>query len=191
MPSAESQAAHILSILYSAQTNDQHLVRRVQDAVHQTGWTQHLAVAIFTNLESALQKEMLMNQVMKEAYHRASQVVSDIWKFAKEHPVICALVALGILTILMPWVISALGFGELGPIEGIQVGNLCKRIYSNGWLVCRNLCCLVAVKICRLRACEFIVLVLPAPGNVVVMSQTQPHAIFYVFPFRPRLNIVL
>ena len=30
---------------------------------------------------------------------------------------------------------------------------------------CRNLCCLVAVEICRLCACGVIVLVLPTTGN--------------------------
>ena len=43
-------------------------------------------------------------------------------EFAGEHPVLtgvfCAVVALGVLYLLWPVIIEALGFGELGPIEG-------------------------------------------------------------------------
>ena len=62
-----------------------------------------------------------MNQAMKDAYDKAAQVVEGVWGFVKEHPVFFALVALGILVILMPWAIEVLGFGELGPVEGMSV----------------------------------------------------------------------
>ncbi|KIM83390.1 hypothetical protein PILCRDRAFT_69592, partial [Piloderma croceum F 1598] len=114
----ESLAADILSTLYAADTNDEHLIRRLQNVVHETGWYEDLAAAVLTGLENALKAEAPMGQAMKDAYEKATQIVADVLEFAKEHPVFCAVVALGILVILAPWAIEAVGFGELGPIEG-------------------------------------------------------------------------
>ncbi len=56
-----------------------------------------------------------MGQAMKEAFEKSVKEATD---FAHNHPVYFTLIALGILVILTPWAIEALGFGELGPIEG-------------------------------------------------------------------------
>ena len=52
---------------------------------------------------------------MKDAFDKAIDAAVE---FVKDNPIFCTLVALGILVILAPWAIEALGFGELGPIEG-------------------------------------------------------------------------
>ena len=117
----QSLAADILLTLYAADTNDEHLVQRLQDVVRETGWYEDLAAAVLTGLENALEAEAPMGQAMKDAYEKAAQVVGDVLNFVKGHPVFCAFVALGILVILAPWAIEVLGFGELGPIEGISV----------------------------------------------------------------------
>jgi len=62
-----------------------------------------------------------MGQAIKVAYEKATQVVAGVLGFAREHPVFCAVVALGILVILVPWAIEVLGFGELGPVQGMSV----------------------------------------------------------------------
>jgi hypothetical protein len=135
----ESLAADILSTLYATDTNDGHLIQRLQDVVHETGWYEGLAAAVLTGLENALTAEAPMGQAMKDAYEKAKQIVADVLEFAKEHPVFCAVVALGILVILAPWAIEALGFGELGPIEGMCI---CAEVYyANVVFACRNLCC--------------------------------------------------
>ncbi|KIW95157.1 uncharacterized protein Z519_03741 [Cladophialophora bantiana CBS 173.52] len=60
-----------------------------------------------------------MAGAIKKAYDKAYDIASE---FTRDHPVLAAailtLVAIGILVYLAPWVIEALGFGELGPIEG-------------------------------------------------------------------------
>ncbi|KFY04391.1 hypothetical protein V491_09368 [Pseudogymnoascus sp. VKM F-3775] len=56
-----------------------------------------------------------MGATMTEAFEKA---VSEASGLAHEHPYFCALIAVGILAILMPWVLEALGFAELGPVEG-------------------------------------------------------------------------
>jgi hypothetical protein len=59
-----------------------------------------------------------MGEAMKDAVQKSTAAATE---FAKEHPVFCTVVALGILVLLAPWAIEALGFGELGPIEGMLV----------------------------------------------------------------------
>ena len=117
--STDSQAADILSILYAADTNDE--LRRLEDIVHATDWYADLAAAVLTGLQNAIETEVPMGQALKEAHEKATHVILDVLKFGKEHPVFCAVVALGILVILAPWAIEAIGFGELGPIEGICI----------------------------------------------------------------------
>ena len=106
------------------------------DVVHETGWYEDLAAAVLTGLENALKALAPMGQAMKDAYDKATQIVADVLKFGKEHPVFCAVVALGILVILAPWAIEAVGFGELGPIEG-----LCISVYVEGYTML--MCCLL------------------------------------------------
>ena len=132
----ESLAAEILSTLYAADANDEHLIQRLQDVVHETGWYENLAAAVLTGLENALKALAPMGQAMKDAYDKATQIVADVLKFGKEHPVFCAVVALGILVILAPWAIEAVGFGELGPIEGV-----CISVYVEGYTML--MCCLL------------------------------------------------
>jgi hypothetical protein len=122
----ESLAADILSTLYAADNNDEHLVKRLQDTVHETGWYDNLAAAVLDGLEKALKKKVSMGEAMEDAYEKAMLLVEDIWKFAKEHPVFFAVVALGILVILAPWAIEAMGFAEFGPVEGMCI---CGGVY--------------------------------------------------------------
>lgn len=114
----QSLAGDVLSTLYDADANDEQLFQRLQDVVHETGWYEGLAAAVLNGLENMLKAGAPMGQAMKDVYEKVVQVVADVWGFVKEHPVFFAVVALGILAVLTPWAIGALGFGELGPIEG-------------------------------------------------------------------------
>jgi len=114
----ESLAEDILSSLFTAQINDENLKHRIQDIVRVAGWYETLAVAVLKGVENALKAEVPMGQAMKDAYDKATKVIEEVLQFGKDHPVFVAVVALGILVVLAPWAIAALGFGELGPIEG-------------------------------------------------------------------------
>ncbi|KAH9000111.1 hypothetical protein EDB92DRAFT_1983099 [Lactarius akahatsu] len=114
----QSLAGDVLSTLYDADANDEQFFQRLQDVVHETGWYEGLAAAVLNGLENMLKAGAPMGQAMKDVYEKVVQVVTDVWGFVKEHPVFFAVVALGILVVLTPWAIGALGFGELGPIEG-------------------------------------------------------------------------
>lgn len=144
----QSLAKEVLSTLYAADINDEHLSQRLQDIVRETGWYENLAASVLNGLENALKSGAPMNQAMKDAYDKAAYVIGNIWGFVEDHPVFFALLALGILVILMPWAVELLGFGELGPIEGMSViVDVEGDKYPHALLDCRILCCLVAVDI--------------------------------------------
>jgi hypothetical protein len=132
--STQSLAEDVLSILYAVDINDGHLRQRLQDVVRETGWYESLAASVLNGLENALKAGAPMGQAMKDAYEKAAQVVGKVWGYVKEHPVFFTLLALGILVILAPWAIEALGFGELGPIEGMSA-----VVYVQGDILMRRL----------------------------------------------------
>lgn len=109
---------------------------RLDTIVGTNGWTENLAKWILEKLSLALQKgQDELGPTVKEAYHKAWEVARSMEGFVVEHPVFCTVVALGVLVscqfctemracanvlqaIIAPWVIEALGFSELGPVEG-------------------------------------------------------------------------
>jgi hypothetical protein len=108
-------AAYILTSLFDAEKKGRDLERRLQDVVSVNNWTESLGRALLVGLKNALKRGDQMGSIMKEAFDKA---VAEATDFAKEHPVYCTLIALGILVLLVPWAIEALGFAELGPVEG-------------------------------------------------------------------------
>ena len=118
-PTEEELASTILSTLLTAEKRGRDLENRLRDLVHTTGWYEGLAKRILDGLVAALNSGAAMGGAMKEAFDKASAIASD---FVHAHPVLTAVlvtvVAIGILVILVPWAVEALGFGELGPIEG-------------------------------------------------------------------------
>ena len=125
----QSLAADMLSVLYTADANDEHLSQRLHNVVRETGWYEDVAAAVLTGLENAVKAEAPMGQAMRDAYEKVAQVVADILGFAKEHPVFCVVIALGLLVVFAPWAVEVLGFGELGPIEGMFGRWICAGRY--------------------------------------------------------------
>ena len=118
-PSSEDkirqQSTDIIQVLLTAEKPGQGLVHDLNQIVHSTGWTERLTSAVLNRLVDAIKTGAKMATAMKDAMEKAIQAATD---FAKEHPVFVTIIALGILVELTPWAIGALGFGELGPIEG-------------------------------------------------------------------------
>ena len=104
---------------------------RVSNVVEVTNWTESLAKAVLARLDEAVKAGTIVkNGPLKEAFDKA---VAAAVEFAKEHPVWTTIIALGILVELLPWVIEALGFAELGPVEGMWM-SLPFHVVGSGWL---------------------------------------------------------
>jgi hypothetical protein len=115
----EEIAFAIISTLFNAEKPGRDLEHRLRDLVSTCGWYEGLAKRILDGLVDALNSGAAMGGAMKEAFDKATAIASEL---VREHPVysaaIATVVAIGILALLAPWAVEALGFGELGPTEG-------------------------------------------------------------------------
>lgn len=118
-PTEEELATRILDTLFTFEKSSDALAIHLQSIVSTTSWTESLARRILDGIVSALDSGKVLVGSMKETYDKVRLVAEQ---FVKEHPVLTAVlvtvIAIGILVILVPWAVEALGFGELGPVEG-------------------------------------------------------------------------
>ena len=134
--SAEEAAASIVSALTNAEKPGSEVNEVIQDAVSQAGgWHERIGAAVYHALEKLLQEGSPLRGALAEAYDKAADAAETIFGFARDHPyytaAICAIIVVGILVILAPSIIAALGFGELGPIEG-RFDNGCNQSSTRG-----------------------------------------------------------
>jgi len=121
----EDMAAQLIDTIFTSPSlPDLHA--QLQNTISAQSWTETLASAILSALTKALEIGAPMGNAVKEAYDKAS---ADVAKWATEHPklaaVIVVVIALGILVVVMPWVIDALGFEAVGPRLGEFDALLC------------------------------------------------------------------
>ncbi len=123
----EQAACSIITVLQNAKKAGPCLEADIKSLVHQAGgWSEYLAAKILSGLEQVLKAGSQINGALKEAFDKACEAAKAIEGFAVEHPVatavFCTVISMGVLVILAPYVLEALGFwvgfGELGPIEG-------------------------------------------------------------------------
>ncbi len=120
-------ANDILTTVFNAETK-KDLDLKLKSIVRTNGWTERLAQAILNGLRTALEKGAPMGQVMKDTFEKATTAALE---FAKEHPVYFTIIALGVLVVLAPWVIEALGFAELGPVKSKSNAEIYKKVFKN------------------------------------------------------------
>lgn len=130
--SAQDIATEVIDALYSAEKNGRDLVKTLDNIVGEYGWVENIGVAVLNGLERAINSGVAMGPVMKEMFDKATDAAADAAKaangFRKDHPVYCTIIAIGILVLLAPWALEAIGFGELGPIEGKNsIRNVCRQ----------------------------------------------------------------
>ena len=93
------------------------------------GWSERLASTFFNALEALIRSGVVLRGAAAVARDRAVaawQWVADqaaaageeAWHFAQDHPVWTAVIVLGMLVVLFPWALEALGFGLEGPVTG-------------------------------------------------------------------------
>ena len=114
----DAAAAALFSALRNAEKPGRDLNTAIDDITCQSGLTERIAVGVFNALQHALKEGSPMREAMSEAFKKANDAATAIFGFAHDHPIICAIIALGILMLLAPTIIHVLGFSALGPVEG-------------------------------------------------------------------------
>ncbi|KXJ87354.1 hypothetical protein Micbo1qcDRAFT_124713 [Microdochium bolleyi] len=120
--------ADVLAILRTADASPYlskaQLAQQVDDAVYTQGsWSEWIAEGILNGIRAILEQgPEKMGSAMRIAHDRAAEAAGAVFQFASDHPEVVAglltIVAIGVLVLLAPMVVEALGFAELGPIEG-------------------------------------------------------------------------
>lgn len=116
MPYSDDAAAQFIDTLRTANASGPELEARLKSIVSANGWTENLAEAIFRGVVKLITDGAKLAKAMDDAVGKAEHAA---WEFAKEHPYYTAIIAIGVLALLAPWVIDALGFGQLGPRAGM------------------------------------------------------------------------
>ncbi|KAH8697844.1 hypothetical protein BGW36DRAFT_397476 [Talaromyces proteolyticus] len=119
----EDVAEEVIHIIMTTEKRGSALQSRIQGTVDTEGWTEGIAKAILDKLRQIIENgQSDMGAVLQEIINFTSQIVEDFFQFARDHPVaitiFCTLIALGVLFLIAPWIIEALGFSASGPIEG-------------------------------------------------------------------------
>ena len=105
-------------LLITRLTGD-HLRMHLDALVGASGWRTNLAQRVLERLTTALQaSHEKLGPTISNACDKVWEAARSIEGFVIEHPIMCTVIALGVLAIIAPWMLEALGFAELGPIEG-------------------------------------------------------------------------
>lgn len=111
-----------ITTLYTAEKPDSELQQTLNNdfnkPIRTTSLRQSFARAIFEALRKAIETARPMGLALGEIYERVVDILDTIEGFARNHPIICSVIALGILVVVAPWVLEALGFAEGGILEG-------------------------------------------------------------------------
>jgi hypothetical protein len=120
--SDDELAAQIVDKLYTAEKSGNALKGELQGMIQANGWRENLAEAIVGALEAALREGRAMSVPFKEAHDKAWEEARKVEGWMDDHPVIATviytIIALGIATVMIPWLLEMLGFAEIGIIEG-------------------------------------------------------------------------
>lgn len=131
-PSPKHAADQIMDLLLRARLSEKYNLNSttgslaspspagtIPDPVRAQNWYSTIAEYILHATEVAIEKGYTFGQAMASAVEQAR---GEAEKFVREHQiwagVIITVIALGVLYLLVPWVIEALGFTELGPLAG-------------------------------------------------------------------------
>ncbi|KAJ0327548.1 hypothetical protein COL5a_005930 [Colletotrichum fioriniae] len=136
--SAQDAASEFIDILRTAEKGGKDFEHRLRNIVTVNSWTEELAKYILSGVEGLVRHRDTIGQVVRETVDKSTEAADSVFEFAKEHPVFVTIIAIGVLVIVAPWVVEALGFGELGPIAGKSC-RPCSRSVFSGQALTNNL----------------------------------------------------
>ena len=112
--SSDNLASSIVTTILTSPTTAE-LHKSINEQVTANGWTDAFVQKILEGLTAAIKAEASVARPAADALGKATAAAAG---FAKDHPAYTTLLAVGILLVLLPWVLDALGFGVGGVIEG-------------------------------------------------------------------------
>ena len=118
--------------LISAFQKHEKIGHELRTTVHEIeiscgGWTEYIAQKLIETVQDIVKDGGILLGVLDASYKKAEAAMEGVEGFVKDHPVwaaaIAAVIALGICYLLMPWVLEAVGFEQIGPRAGKAAPN--------------------------------------------------------------------
>lgn len=137
--SAKDISKDVIQLLRVAEKNGPTLRRQVNDAVGEQGWTESIARAIVAGLEALIkQSRDKIGPVLGDFIDKAEDAAKAVFAFPHQHPYLTAgfatIVAVGVLVLVAPWAVEALGLAEMGPVAG-KDAFFCRGNNTSGHLL--------------------------------------------------------
>jgi hypothetical protein len=108
-----------VEILYTIKEGVEKLKEKLGGVLGTVGdWMEEAGEPVVRVFEPAVRQGRRMTLAVQGAYDRVCEVAKDVGLFIRDHPFFCTLVVLGILALLTPLIIEALGFAATGPVAG-------------------------------------------------------------------------
>lgn len=121
LDSDEERAKEFVNKLRFTEKNGNALKAELQGMIQANGWREYFQEAMMKALKEMVEAGGHMGPIFEKAYHEAMEKAMQFKEFADNHKVLYWIVAIGILAIMAPWVLEALGFAESGILEGMTV----------------------------------------------------------------------
>ncbi|CAM1509507.1 Fc.00g032460.m01.CDS01 [Cosmosporella sp. VM-42] len=131
VPYSDDEVSQFIEVLRTADCSEKELEKRLKSIISTNGLKERIAERILEGIEKLLNEGAKVASAMDDAMKKATDIALD---FANEHPYYTALIAagtiiaLGVLVMLCPWVLEALGFARLGPRGGSFAAKWMSRI---------------------------------------------------------------
>jgi hypothetical protein len=111
-----AQSTEILSILFSAEKAGAELAGQLEGVVGTTSWSEYLALQVYEGLCNAIRTGAHVGTALARALQRVGE---EVYEFVMENPeFVAGILAIGVIALLVPWALAALGFGAEGPGAG-------------------------------------------------------------------------
>ncbi len=109
--------------LLTTDVNDDRLKHKLDKEIRDAGWTEDIAKGLLARLAAAIEdSEDTLGAGVRDLVEKINEVVAISFEWADEHPaeaaILSTLVAVGVLYLLAPYILTILGFAAEGPVAG-------------------------------------------------------------------------
>jgi hypothetical protein len=119
---AQVQAEQIVTLIIKAEKPGAELNAQICDVVRTTGWNEWIAEKVLSMLSDAIERGTPLALAMADSVKEATEAARQ---FTLNHPYVAAtVIALGVLALLFPAMLTLLGFGEEGIIAGTTMSPI-------------------------------------------------------------------
>lgn len=120
----EGVAIQIVDTLYDGENHSTKVKPALRGIFLANSWKPNLAQATFLSLQKEIKAGRPMGGALQEIYENVARETDSTKESVSARSEHCAITTLGILVLISPWKIEALGFSEREVLEGKSLPSL-------------------------------------------------------------------